>query len=339
MKHWQNYSIAQRLQILDIASEHKGLPRLAVEKDWWVTMSLYALSKSRYAHLLSFKGGTSLSKGWQLIERFSEDIDISLKREDRFAISSASKTQLANVRRKSRHYVVRELPDEITEQLTSMGISGFNIEPELSRLKDGTEHELRADTHPSAIYINYNSIVPEQTEYLKSRVKIEISCLSMDEPVEAKELCSFISETVDGAENVNFRFSTVVPTRTFLEKIFLLHEEFQKEKPRYLRMSRHLYDIEKILHTDFADQALNDIELYRKIVLHRMVFNKINGIDYNSHDPHSLNLIPPQEILKDYELDYKNMLKNFIYGKNNLKFEELIENLRKLQDKIHKTQL
>lgn len=73
------------MQLLYIASAAMELPPLAVEKDWWVTMVLKALSLTQFAGLMSFKGGTSLIKGWQLIERFSEDIDIALKREGRFA--------------------------------------------------------------------------------------------------------------------------------------------------------------------------------------------------------------------------------------------------------------
>lgn len=61
MKHWQQYNSIERLQLLDITSGNTGLPRLAIEKDWWVTMVLKALSLTQHAHLMSFKGGTSLS--------------------------------------------------------------------------------------------------------------------------------------------------------------------------------------------------------------------------------------------------------------------------------------
>ena len=64
MKHWKQYNRTEQLQILDIASAETSLPRLAVEKDWWVTMALKALSTTQFSHLMSFKGGTSLSKGW-----------------------------------------------------------------------------------------------------------------------------------------------------------------------------------------------------------------------------------------------------------------------------------
>ena len=62
MAHWQQYNIEERLQLLDIASAEKNLPKQAIEKDWWVTMVLKALSQTQYSNLFSFKGGTSLSK-------------------------------------------------------------------------------------------------------------------------------------------------------------------------------------------------------------------------------------------------------------------------------------
>ena len=121
MKHWQEYNEQQRLKLLDMTAAQKGLPRIAIEKDWWVTMTLKALSRTPYAHLMSFKGGTSLSKGWDLINRFSEDIDIALRRAERFAISSTSNNQLSKVRRVARHYIVRELPKELAEALSFFG--------------------------------------------------------------------------------------------------------------------------------------------------------------------------------------------------------------------------
>lgn len=229
-------------------------------------MVLKALSMTQYSSLMSFKGGTSLSKGWQLIERFSEDIDIAMKREGRFAIAGTSNSQLAKARRTARHYIVRELPDELKAALSSMGVMNFTVEPETERIKDGVAYDMRADTHPSVVYVNYSSIVPETSEYLQSRVKIEISCLSMDEPVQQKTLRSFISESVPESEDFAVDFKTVVPTRTFLEKIFLLHEEFLKEKPRSYRMSRHLYDLERIMDMPFGIEALSNRQLYMEIV-------------------------------------------------------------------------
>lgn len=336
MKHWQHYSIEERKDILGISSAKTALPQLAVEKDWWVVMTLRALSMTKHYDLLSFKGGTSLSKGWNLIERFSEDIDIALSRKGLFAISGTSNTQLAKVKRSARHYIVRDLPQELESALRQMGVTGFTVNAELSREKDGVESELRADTHPSVIYINYDSVISDSSDYLLPRVKIEISCLSMDEPVVRKEIRSFISETVPVADDVSAEFNTVVPTRTFLEKIFLLHEEFQREKPRSIRMSRHLYDLERLMDSQFGIEALQDSRLYMEIVNHRDTFNHIAGIDYNKHAPSSISIIPPPSLIKEWEQDYTSLALHFLYADSERKsFEELLSRIRELQERIH----
>lgn len=336
MKHWKQLSLDERRDILDITSATMGLPQLVVEKDWWVTMVLKALSVTRYFKLMSFKGGTSLSKGWNLIKRFSEDIDIAIRREDKFSISSASGNQLAKVRRLVRHYVVRELPDELSDALISMGIDDFSVEPELTRTDaEGNVSELRATTHPSTIYVHYKSVLSEESEYIEPKVKVEISCLSMDEPVEDKIIRSFMSDIIKEEEDVTVIFPTVVPTRTFLEKIFLLHEEFLKDKPRSKRMSRHLYDIEKIMDTEFG-KSITDTELYNSVVKHRSVFNKIEGVDYRSHKPATLSFIPPENMINDWAKDYQAMQKHFIYDDQSIPFETLIDRMRELTTRIRK---
>jgi hypothetical protein len=269
-------------------------------------------------------------------DKFSEDIDIALKREDRFAISSTSNSQLAKARRTARHYIVRELPIELSEALTSLGIKHFHVEPDIERTQDGQVYELRADTHPSVVYINYTSVIPEISEYIQPKIKVELSCLSMDEPVQSKILRSFISEEIPEAEDLSLEFNTVLPTRTFLEKMFLLHEEFQKEKPRSYRMSRHLYDLEKIMNSPFGNSALADKSLYLKIVEHRNIFNHIPYIDYTKHDPSTIRFIPPAKVMSDWKDDYNNMQTHFIYDDNTLSYDILIERIKTLQERIRK---
>lgn len=335
MTHWQQYNDIERIQLLDIVSAAKKLPRLAIEKDWWVTVVLMAISKTKYSDLYSFKGGTSLSKGWNLIERFSEDADIAIKREGRFSINGDTKSQLAKVRRSSRHYITKELPEELTNILSQMGIYNFSVEPEISRFIDGKDIELRADTHPSVLYVNYKSVLPETSEYILSRVKIEISCLSMNEPIEEKIISSFISEVKPDADEVRVKFKTVLPTRTFLEKIFLLHEEFQKESPRSKRMSSHLYDLERLMDTEYGKDALNNKSLYDEIVNHRSVYNKIDGIDYEMHSPYTLDFLPPSHLIDEWRKDYEVMSDQFLYHQENrMTFEVLIERMKELLHRI-----
>lgn len=136
----------------------------------------------------------------------------------------------------------------------------------------------------------------------------------MDEPVEIKTIRSFLADILKEEEDIEVLFPTVVPTRTFLEKIFLLHEEFQKAHPRSRRMTRHLYDIEKMMDTSFGE-AIKDTTLYTSVVTHRSIFNKIDGVDYTLHAPETLSCIPPKMILSEWEKDYISMQKNFIFEK------------------------
>jgi len=112
-----------------------------------------------------------------------------------------------------------------------------------------------------------------------------------------------------------------------------LHEEFQKENPRSKRMSRHLYDIEKIMDTDFGE-SIADRELFDSVVKHRSVFNKVEGIDYNLHNPSTLSFIPPESIIKEWKKDYQSMQNHFIYEERSLSFEELIKRLEELVARI-----
>jgi len=129
-----------------------------------------------------------------------------------------------------------------------------------------------------------------------------------------------------------------LPERTFLEKMFLLHEEYQKNKPRTTRMSRHLYDLEKIMDTSFAHSALQNTDLYRTIINHRKKFNNIQGVDYKTHSPALLQICPPPELTSEWEKDYIKLQQSFIYEKS-VPYKELISRIQELTNRIRKIKL
>ena len=106
------------------------------------------------------------------------------------------------------------------------------------------------------------------------------------------------------------------------------------EEIRVDRLSRHLYDVEKLMQTEFIDLALDNPSLYNEIINHRSVYTKIATIDYNLHQPKTLNPIPPDKILGDWEKDYKFMQEAMIYGES-LPFEKLIEKIKELKQRIN----
>lgn len=339
MKKWIDYKIKERTALLHRAEENIQIHINAIEKDWWVTIILKALFQCNCKDYLSFKGGTSLSKGWNLIERFSEDIDLSIY-HDYFGEFGKTKNQREKLRRIARTYVITELAQELDEQLKNLGVKDYVIEPVLEQQgTDGVITNVDSDKDPSVILVKYKSILNSTVNYITPHVKIEISCLSMREPTADIHLSSLIEQTMNGTDDgSNCTIRTVVPTRTFLEKAFLLNEEFQKATPRYERMSRHLYDLEQLMDTEFGENALNDSQLYKDIVKHRATYNKLGYVDYNKHHPKLINFIPSTEIIEKWENDYNEMQKHFIYG-NSLDFNSLIQRIEILQNRFRSIEI
>ena len=331
-KLWINNDLIDRLAMLQQTEiAHPGINQVAIEKDWWVTVTLKALFQTECADSLLFKGGTSLSKGFNIIERFSEDIDLAINHSF-FGIEKTSKNQREKLRRLSRTYIHETLSMQLDEHLKKLGVSGYSIENVTHALdKDGEPHPIDSDKDPTVILLHYPSIVEETISYIPPRVKIEISCLSMDEPSEERDIRSLIGETFEGEDtDADCKIRTVVPTRTFLEKLFLLAEEFQKDKPRSVRMSRHLYDIEKLMDTVYGKEALADRTLYDAIVEHRRTYYALKYVNYDLHNPSTINFMIPAQERDAWMQDYADMQRFFIYGKS-LEFDALMKRIEDLQ--------
>lgn len=334
-KLWLNNEIVDRLAMLQqTEAEHPGINQVAIEKDWWVTVTLKALFQTDCRDFLIFKGGTSLSKGFNIIERFSEDIDLSISHSF-FGIENTSKSQREKLRKMARAYIHNTLSSQFDARLKEMGVSGYRIE-NVSQIQDknGEWSPIDSDKDPTVILLHYPSIIEDTINYIPPRVKIEISCLSMDEPTETRHISSFIGNSFESEDtDAESLVRTVVPTRTFLEKLFLLAEEFQKEKPRSVRMSRHLYDLEKLMDTKYGEEALSNRKLYDAIVEHRKTYYALKYINYDLHTPSTVNFMIPESAIQAWEDDYANMRRFFIYGKS-LEFGALIQKMIELQERV-----
>lgn len=329
-----------RVDILDRVSSELNIRQLEViEKDWWVTAVLRAMFGLPYADHLSFKGGTSLSKCWHLIDRFSEDIDVAIDREYLGFTGTLSKTQISDKLRRTACSFVREtMQHDLAEQLYQNGISKekFKVNVDITPI---------STTDPEVININYDSVQSfsidgaDGNQYVLPKVKVEVSGRSMSEPVQEIALDSMIDQVYPKAPfaEPKFMVRAVLPERTFLEKVFLLHEEFAKPKDliRVERMSRHMYDIGQMLKTPIAECAINNADLYRQVVEHHRTFIGLRGFDYDTLYPATLNIVPPVSIAEQWKADYENMRMHMIYGES-VPFDELVGNLKELNDRVKK---
>lgn len=331
MINWLKLSDEERNEILGLVSSRTGLLAYVIEKDWWVTLTLYAIFRTEWKDNIVFKGGTSLSKSWSLIERFSEDIDLVIDRSVLGFGEELNKSKIKKLRKASCAFTSGPFRDALEAELLAIGVPEDKFELKVT-------NTIESDRDPQILELYYVSSL-EKGVYLKEAVLIEIGARSLREPSEQRMINSIINETLGDTNTVGKSFSilTVTPVRTFLEKIFLLHEEFCKpiEHIRTNRMSRHLYDIDRIMDTEYGDQAIQDTELYCSIVDHRSKFNVIRGIDYNSHGSDRISFIPPKELIAEWEVDYKAMQNDMIYG-HSKPFKEIIERMQILKERFRK---
>ncbi len=343
---WQSLSTAEQMASVQAVAKDRRIEDRAVEKDWWVTIILKALFNTECGQFLLFKGRTSLSKGWGLIQRFSEDIDIAIDRKfyhDVLGYSFAvgeNNSQLMRLRKASRDYIHGVLSPELETKLKEYGVQGFTVENVTEAITETGTKPVDHDSDPTVINVFYSSLFPEYSSDINPCVKIEISCLSMDEPFEKRMIDSLINQKFDDTDTDSRAvIRTVKPSRTFLEKCFLLNEEFQKQNPRSRRMSRHLYDIEKIMDTDYGREALADASLYKSIVEHRRRFYHLGYVNYDADYPSVIDFIPKGEVLEAFRKDYNdNMVNGYIYGEA-VDFDSIIRRMNDLKSRFRKMKM
>lgn len=311
-------------------AEQMGMSAFAVEKDWWVSRTLDIIFQMPIARHLVFKGGTSLSKAWKLINRFSEDIDLAIEKEffDGYK-GEITKTKITKLRKEAGAYTTGVFFEELKEKFLEKGFT--NLEFKVIEAKD-------SDQDPRVLEIYYPNLIVPTSEYVLPRVQIEVSCRSLREPFTIQAFGALVDEVYSERDFAAplFEVPTVNPERTFLEKLFLLHEEFHRptDKMRVDRLSRHLYDVHQLAKAGFAERALSDKELYETLVAHRYKFSRVGEVDYNYHSPKTLNPIPPDEVIAEWQADYAKMKEDMIYDGDKPSFEDLVTNLKWLRAQL-----
>lgn len=323
---WVHLTKNQKQNIIKQTAVKMGLPDYAVEKDAWVCIILQAVFQSKYAAHIIFKGGTSLSKAYQIINRFSEDIDLIIDKSFLGFEALPSKMAIKRLRTASGFFIINEFREELINQLTQLGIA-----PETYTINYNDKVDDTSD--PNTLEFYYEPLVESNNTYIQPRVLIEMGARSLTEPAERREVISFIDieyahlPFAQKATKVN----VVLPTRTFMEKVLLLHEEFLKpiHHIRSERLSRHLYDIDRLANSEYAHRAYEDHALFEQIVAHRKAITPLRNISYEFHKRDTLQIIPPDEVLVEWEQDYKAMQENMII-RDSKSFPDLLERMKEV---------
>jgi len=322
--NWTQLHNDTKRSVLEEIKQQTGFPLFIIEKDWWVVQTLRMISRMDISQHTVFKGGTCLSKAWGgLIHRFSEDIDLAINRELFGFSGDISRTQVGKLKSVSSKYISREFLSSLQDAFDDVGIMNICL---------SVVDAKAPDDDPVKIEIAYPTVT-DYSSYVQPRILLEIGSRSLMEPSTLRSFRSMIGQTFPDlpfADN-DVCMRCVNPERTFLEKLFLLHEEHQrpKEKMKIKGKSRHFYDIYQIAQTDYAEKAIADKELFKSIVAHRERFSKLGGVDYTSHFPPNLNPIPPAELLPEWERDYAEIQRQLIVGEN-ISFDKLIQEIKRI---------
>ena len=310
-----------------------GLSPIAIEKDWWITAILRCIFTLDYGESIQFKGGTSLSKCWGMIDRLSEDIDLAVNRSYLGFEGELSKNQVSNrLRRASKSFILGQFMDDLKRMIPQVGIPLEMLE--ISNNDNGIPTQ-----DPVQIHIKYPSVY-EQDDYLLPQVMLEITGRSFEEALSKASVKSMVDAYIPNKELSipSFDVTVVEPRRTFIEKVCLLHEEFNKShgEIRNQRMSRHLYDLYMMSERGIDKEVMASEELFKDIISHRFIYNRVDGVDYNTERPGTFAIIPPGENLRLWERDYRNTIEKMVYGENRPDFETIITRIRQLNEDLNR---
>lgn len=316
---------ARRRELFSEAAARLGMTPAVVEKDFWVTWVLDRLfSTPALARLLIFKGGTSLSKAYRLIERFSEDIDLildwrMLSGED--PLAERSRAQQA------------KLNDEINAQAQTY-IGGKLLAQVSAALGDVCQCRIKAGD-PNVIEVRYAAAFPDR--YLRPEIWLEIGPLAAWLPHEDRSVGSYAATAFpDIFKKPECQVRVTSAERTFWEKATILHHEAHRphgnsQPPRY---SRHYYDLARMAAAPVKDAALADLDLLADVVAFKQRFYPRGWAQYDKAVPGTLRLVPQGAVLAAVAADYRAM-ETMIFGAIP-PLDDIMATLQQLEDEINR---
>ncbi|MBU0744156.1 MAG: nucleotidyl transferase AbiEii/AbiGii toxin family protein [Gammaproteobacteria bacterium] len=307
-----------------------NLSPVVVEKDLWVCWALEHLFSMKLSAPISFKGGTSLSKCYQLIRRFSEDLDITIDyrklRKLDLPLEGYSKSFLKNLSDELKSLVRDYVYDEVLTSFTRI----------IKNTSDLIKIEVSIDGENLRIY--YPSVFEKESHYLANSVLIEFGGRNVTDPSEVHIVRPYIADYVENLKLPTATISVLSPLRTFWEKVTLVHVECHRGRlinhPE--RMSRHWYDLAMLAESSIASQALADSKLMLDVIRHKQAFFNASYANYEKCLKKQFKLVPCDADLKSLEQDFDVMVDAGMFYGGDPDFSDLMNTLRSLEGELNK---
>ncbi|MDB5575364.1 MAG: nucleotidyl transferase AbiEii/AbiGii toxin family protein [Bradyrhizobium sp.] len=327
-------SAEDRLDALTQAAADTGRPLHLLEKDIWVVWALQLLGTSHFDDHIVFKGGTSLSKAFGVIDRFSEDVDLTYDireiagdllakgKDERPVSNSQQKSWTKEIRVRLQAWVEEEMQPLFERAIAEAGLPAKAIAAPGEKL-----------------FIEYEPLA-KGSGYVKPAVMLEFGARSTGEPAGRQRIVSDAAASLDTLIFPEATPRVMIPERTFWEKATAIHVFCRQGKLRGERFARHWYDLVRLDDAGIADRAIADAALTLDVAAHKQDFfaekDESGVIDYTAAVSGGLQLVPEGEALASLREDYAKMVEDGLLLNAADPFDALMERCRSIGDRANR---
>lgn len=319
----------EREELFLVTAREIGLPEAMVEKDFWVCWTLdYLFHGCPWAAHLAFKGGTSLSKCFGLIQRFSEDIDLILD----WRLLGYEKDEPWTERSKNQQDKFNKEANARTEAFLQETFLP-QLQADFGKLLDDEFSLYIEEDDPQTVCFGYPRSFQEGS--ILPVVRLEIGALAAWTPAKRTEITSYAARQYPHVfQHSTTSILTVAPERTFWEKVTILHKEAFRTNGKFpARYSRHYYDLWCMDTSPVKAAAYGNLELLEQVVRFKERFYPAGSAHYELAKPGTMRLLPPEDCVPLLREDYEHM-KNMIFGETP-EFEEIMDCVERLEREIN----
>ncbi len=324
----------ERLLVFEETAARCGLDAHLVEKDFWVCWTLrFIFQNKAFGEYFTFRGGTSLSKAFGCIQRFSEDIDLAISREWLGVVQGdpGSDPTVKELSKSQRDNRIKSLKRKCRKQIGDVFLLALDqAVREATGSSEGWKLECLSEKNkPDTVLFHFPTTVDfPASSYNKPTVKIEISPKAEREPSESRPISSFVAEQFpDLMSDGSFQVETLLPTRTFWEKAAAVHEQNTLDGNVREHYSRHYYDLMCLVRSGYVDFAIFD-----KVMTDRADWHPSRHVNHLDLKPESLILRPPPNKLQNWKRDYDGM--QIMFFETPPPFDEVVDEICKFQEQF-----
>ena len=329
-KSFLEFSIEEQNELIIRTAALLKIAPILAEKDFWVSWLINTIFQVPESQHLIFKGGTSLSKCYGIISRFSEDIDLTIDRS--FLIENPDE----NASNKKLQKFIKDADQAGSDFVQK--IFKPALESTLSNELGAFNWSLDIDEdEPKNLRFYYPTPQKQDNKYIRQSVLIEIGVRGEITPSENQSVISYVEKEYQNILNHKKSVvKTLSPKRTFWEKTTILHAENHRPKDKVFgdRLSRHYYDIYQMIQNGIADEAAKDLDLLEIARSHKSRYFRSSWANYDTAYPPTLSIYPNDYLKQKLTEDYKQM-QIMLFG-NPPSFEEILASIRNFQEAINK---